>query len=219
MGFSRQEYWSGVLAAGGFQPWLWSLRQDGHQLRTETHSSFSSDSLLPGARTPRGGDVVGALEGLALSEHYGLEARPRQRCNSAEPVQGDLALQQLWEAPLQMQGSGRDHVGPERTVPGGPGMQPAARSSAEPRASSAQRPRGPQRVRAGAGRKLCMTDALLLWTEVEEATFFVHYQEKDPEDPMQKEMATHSSILALEIAWTEEPGGLWSMGSQRVGHD
>ena len=123
--------------------------------------------------------MVGALEGLALSEHYGLEARPGQRCNSAEPVQGDLALQQLWEAPLQMQGSGRDHVGPERTVPGGPGMQPAARSSAEPRASSAQRPRGPQRVRAGAGRKLCMTDALLLWTEVEEATFFVHYQEKE----------------------------------------
>ena len=32
-------------------------------------------------------------------------------------------------------------------------------------------------------------------------------------------MATHSSILAWEISWTEEPGGLWSMGSQRVGHD
>ena len=32
-------------------------------------------------------------------------------------------------------------------------------------------------------------------------------------------MATHSSILAWEIPWTEGPGGLWSMGSQRVGHD
>ena len=36
---------------------------------------------------------------------------------------------------------------------------------------------------------------------------------------MEKEMATHSSILAWKIAWTEEPGGLQSMGSQRVGHD
>ena len=38
------------------------------------------------------------------------------------------------------------------------------------------------------------------------------------EDPLEKEMATHSSILACEITWTEEPGGLQSMGSQRVGH-
>ena len=36
------------------------------------------------------------------------------------------------------------------------------------------------------------------------------------EDPLEKEMATHSSILAWEITWTEEPGGLQSMGSQRV---
>ena len=36
---------------------------------------------------------------------------------------------------------------------------------------------------------------------------------------MQKEMATHSSILAWRIPWMEEPGGLQSMGSQRVGHD
>ena len=34
-----------------------------------------------------------------------------------------------------------------------------------------------------------------------------------------KEMATHSSILAWRIPWTEDPGGLQSMGSQRVGHD
>ena len=39
------------------------------------------------------------------------------------------------------------------------------------------------------------------------------------EDPLGKEMATHSSILAWRVPWTEEPGGLWSMGSQRVGHD
>ena len=36
---------------------------------------------------------------------------------------------------------------------------------------------------------------------------------------LEKEMATHSSILAWRIPWTREPGGLWSMGSQRVGHD
>ena len=39
------------------------------------------------------------------------------------------------------------------------------------------------------------------------------------EDPLEKDMATHSSILAWEIPWTEEPGGLQSMGSQRVGQD
>ena len=39
------------------------------------------------------------------------------------------------------------------------------------------------------------------------------------EDALEKKMATHSSILAWRIPWTEEPGGLQSMGSQRVGHD
>ena len=39
------------------------------------------------------------------------------------------------------------------------------------------------------------------------------------EYPLEEEMAIHSSILAWEIPWTEEPGGLQSMGSQRVGHD
>ena len=39
------------------------------------------------------------------------------------------------------------------------------------------------------------------------------------EDPLEKEMATHSSTLAWEIPWREEPGGLQSMGSHRVGHD
>ena len=38
------------------------------------------------------------------------------------------------------------------------------------------------------------------------------------EDPLEKGMATHSSILAWRIPWTEEPGGLQSMGSQRVRH-
>ena len=37
-------------------------------------------------------------------------------------------------------------------------------------------------------------------------------------DPLEKEVATHSCILAWRIPWTEEPGGLQSMGSQRVGH-
>ena len=39
------------------------------------------------------------------------------------------------------------------------------------------------------------------------------------ENPLEKGMATHSSILALRIPWTEEPGGLQAMGLQRVGHD
>ena len=39
------------------------------------------------------------------------------------------------------------------------------------------------------------------------------------EDPLEKEMAAHSSALAWKIPWMEEPGGLHSMGSQRVGHN
>ena len=39
------------------------------------------------------------------------------------------------------------------------------------------------------------------------------------DDPLEKEMATHSSTLFWKIPWTEEPGKLQSMGSQRVGHD
>ena len=41
----------------------------------------------------------------------------------------------------------------------------------------------------------------------------------DREDPLEKGMATHSSILAWRIPWIEEPGGLQSTGSQKVGHD
>ena len=44
-------------------------------------------------------------------------------------------------------------------------------------------------------------------------------QSLGPEDPLEKEKATHSSILAWRIPWAVEPGGLQSMGSQRVGHD
>ena len=39
------------------------------------------------------------------------------------------------------------------------------------------------------------------------------------ENPLEEEMATYSSTLAWKIPWTEEPGRLWSMGSQRVRHD
>ena len=44
-------------------------------------------------------------------------------------------------------------------------------------------------------------------------------QSLDWKDPVEKEMATHSSTLAWKIPWTEEPGRLQSMGSQRVGHN
>ena len=44
-------------------------------------------------------------------------------------------------------------------------------------------------------------------------------QSLDWEDLLEKEMATHSSILAWRIPWMEEPGGLQSLGLQRVGHD
>ena len=44
-------------------------------------------------------------------------------------------------------------------------------------------------------------------------------QSLDQEDPLEKGMATHSSILAWRIPWTEEPDRLQSTGSQRVGHD
>ena len=44
-------------------------------------------------------------------------------------------------------------------------------------------------------------------------------QSLDREDPLAEGMATHSRILVCRIPWTEEPGGLKSMGSQRLGHD
>ena len=53
-----------------------------------------------------------------------------------------------------------------------------------------------------------MQDVLEMWV-----------QSLGQEDPMEKEMATHSSILPWKIPWTKEPGSLQSMGSQRVTHD
>ena len=46
-----------------------------------------------------------------------------------------------------------------------------------------------------------------------------HIQSLGQEDPLEKGMATHSSILAWRIPWTEEPDGLQATGLQRVGHD
>ena len=46
-----------------------------------------------------------------------------------------------------------------------------------------------------------------------------HVQSPGQEDPLEKEVATHSSILAWRIPWTEEPDGLQSTGLQRVRHD
>ena len=51
------------------------------------------------------------------------------------------------------------------------------------------------------------------------ATWETQVRSLGQEDPMEKEMATHSNILARSIPWTEEPGGLQSTGLHRVGHD
>ena len=47
----------------------------------------------------------------------------------------------------------------------------------------------------------------------------IQVQSLGQEDPLEEEMTTHSSILAWRIPWTEEPGGLQSMGLQRIGYD
>ena len=52
-----------------------------------------------------------------------------------------------------------------------------------------------------------------------QGTLEMRFQSLGQEDPLEEEMATHSSILARKIPWTEEPGGLQSMGSRRVGCD
>ena len=51
------------------------------------------------------------------------------------------------------------------------------------------------------------------------ATWETGVQSLGQEDLLEREMATHSTILAWKIPWTQEPGRLQSMGSQRVGHD
>ena len=63
--------------------------------------------------------------------------------------------------------------------------------------------------------------ALPRWLSGKESAAILEIQVRSlgQEDPQEKEMATHSGILAWKIPWTEEPGGLWSMGLQRAGHD
>ena len=51
------------------------------------------------------------------------------------------------------------------------------------------------------------------------ATQETQVQSLGGEDLLEKEMTTHSSVCAWKIPWTAEPGGLWSMGLQSVGHD
>ena len=55
------------------------------------------------------------------------------------------------------------------------------------------------------------------WLSAKESTSFARDAGRSlcQEEPLEKEMATHSNILAWEIPWTEEPGGLQSMGSQK----
>ena len=55
--------------------------------------------------------------------------------------------------------------------------------------------------------------------ETDGETVEIQVQSLGWKDPMEEEMATHSSILAWRIPWIDEPGGLQSTGSQRVGHD
>ena len=57
------------------------------------------------------------------------------------------------------------------------------------------------------------------WQRIRLPVLEMQVQSLGREDPLEEEMATHSSIPAWRIPWTEEPGGLQSMGSQRVGHD
>ena len=65
-----------------------------------------------------------------------------------------------------------------------------------------------------------MCDSLVVQTVKNPPTMQeTQVQSLGQEDPLEKGMATHSSILAWRIPWTEEPGGLRSMGSQKVGHD
>ena len=55
--------------------------------------------------------------------------------------------------------------------------------------------------------------------EIDGETVETQVQSLGWKDPLEEDMATHSSLLAWRIPWTEEPGGLQSMGSQRVRHD
>ena len=70
------------------------------------------------------------------------------------------------------------------------------------------------------GKKFCMRWTSLVAQMVENlpAKQETRVQSLGREDPLEKEMATHSSILAWRIPWTEEPGGLQYMGSKRLRH-
>ena len=71
----------------------------------------------------------------------------------------------------------------------------------------------------------CSSQGLSWWLSGKESTYQclpkkeTQVQSLGQEDPLEKEMATHSSIFAWQIPWTEKPGGLQSMGLQKVGHD
>ena len=69
---------------------------------------------------------------------------------------------------------------------------------------------------------MCCGSGLPRWLSSEKnlpAQQETHNQSLGREDPLKKEIANHCSILAWEILWTEEPGGLQSMGSQRARYD
>ena len=70
-------------------------------------------------------------------------------------------------------------------------------------------------------RVACLSQDFLCGSDSENLPIMQETQVRSlgQEDALEKEMATHSSILAQRIPWTEEPGGLQSMGSQRAGRD
>ena len=67
--------------------------------------------------------------------------------------------------------------------------------------------------------KIHLEASLIAQSENLRAVQETRVQSLDQEDPLEKEMATDSSILAWKIPWTEKPGGLQSMGSQRARHN
>ena len=73
----------------------------------------------------------------------------------------------------------------------------------------------------GSGRQYCKEASLVAQRLLKHlpAMWETWVRSLGREDPLEEEMATHSSILAWRIPWMEEPGGLQSTGSQRVGHD
>ena len=65
----------------------------------------------------------------------------------------------------------------------------------------------------GGAWQAAVHEVMKSWTRLSDFTFTFHFS------ALEKEMATHSSVLAWRIPGTEEAGGLWSMGSHRVRHD